>query len=66
MERLYNVKAICDVFGFKDQRTARRIMRQMEHTETPLMVTERAIKAWLQRNTLPPEGGGMDGRKRAG
>lgn len=55
MERLYNVKAICDLFGFKDARTARKIMRDMEHTENPLLVTERAVKAWVERKTLPPE-----------
>lgn len=55
MERLYNVKAICDLFGFKDARTARKLMRQMEHTENPLLVTERAVKTWFEKNTLPPE-----------
>lgn len=55
IEPLYNVKGICDLFGVKDPRTARKIMREMEHTENPLMVTERAVKAWLQKKTLPPE-----------
>lgn len=55
MERLYNVKAICDLFGCKDPRTARKIMRDMEHTENPLLVTERAVKSWVERKTLPPE-----------
>jgi hypothetical protein len=27
----------------------------MEHMEGPLMVTERAVKAWEIRKTLPPE-----------
>lgn len=30
-------------------------MRDMDHTENPLLVTERAIKAWVERKTLPPE-----------
>ena len=55
IEPLYNVKAICDLFGFKDQRTARKIMRDMDHTENPLMVSERAVKAWIAKKTLPPE-----------
>ena len=55
IDRIYTVKAICDLFGFKDQRTARKIMRDMDHTENPLLVTERAVKAWLEKKTLPPE-----------
>lgn len=55
MERLYSVSDICEMFRVKDQRTARKIMRDMEHTERPLLVTERAVKAWLARKTLPPE-----------
>ena len=55
MERLYSVSDICELFRVKDQRTARKIMRDMEHTEKPLLVTERAVKAWLAKKTLPPE-----------
>ena len=55
MDRIYNVRQICDLFGVKDARTARKIMRDMEHTENPLLVTERAVRAWLARKTLPPE-----------
>ena len=55
MERLYSVSDICEMFRVKDQRTARKIMRDMEHTERPLLVTERAVKAWLAKKTLPPE-----------
>ena len=55
IDPIYTVKGICDLFGFKDARTARRIMREMEHTEKPLLVTERAVKAWMMRKTLPPE-----------
>ena len=55
IETIYTVKGICDLFGFKDARTARKIMRDMEHTENPLLVTERAVKAWMEKKTLPPE-----------
>ena len=55
METIYTVKGICDLFGFKDARTARKIMREMEHTENPLLVTERAVKSWIAKKTLPPE-----------
>lgn len=55
MDRLYSVSDICDLFRVKDKRTARKIMREMEHTESPLLVTERAVKAYLERKTLPPE-----------
>ena len=55
MDKIYNVKGICELFGVKDARTARKIMRDMDHTENPLLVTERAVKAWIERKTLPPE-----------
>ena len=55
IEPMYTVKAICELFQVKDPRTARKIMREMEHTENPLLVTERAVKAWLAKKTLPPE-----------
>ena len=54
MEKLYSVKDICDLFQCKAV-TARKYMRNMEHMENPLMVTERAVKAWIERKTLPPE-----------
>ena len=55
MDRIYTVKGICELFGFKDARTARKVMREMDHTENPLLVTERAVKAWMAKKTLPPE-----------
>lgn len=55
MDTIYTVKGICAMFGIKDARTARKIMREMEHTENPLLVTERSVKAWIERKTLPPE-----------
>lgn len=55
IEPIYTVKAVCELLHVKDPRTARKIMREMEHTENPLLVTERAVKAWLAKKTLPPE-----------
>lgn len=55
MDKIYTVKGICDLFGVKDKRTARKLMRDMDHTENPLMVTERAVKAWIDKKTVPPE-----------
>ena len=57
MERFYTVGQICELLQVKDERTARKIMRlEMEHIEKPrLIVSERSVKAWLERNTLPPE-----------
>jgi hypothetical protein len=55
IDKLYTVSEICDLFGVKDRRTGRKLMRDMEHTENPLMVTERAVRAWLERKTVPPE-----------
>ena len=55
IDTIYTVRGIMDVFHIKDPRTARKIMRDMEHTENPLLVTERAVKAWIARKTMPPE-----------
>lgn len=54
MERLLSVKDICARYQVKPV-TARKFMRDMEHMEAPLMVTERAVAAWERRKTLPPE-----------
>ena len=54
MERLYSVHDICARYQCKAA-TARKYMRDMEHMETPLMVSERAVAAWERRKTLPPE-----------
>ena len=54
MERLLSVKDICERYQVKAV-TARKYMRDMEHMESPLMVSERAVKAWEYRKTLPPE-----------
>ena len=55
IDTIYTVRGIMDVFHIKDPRTARKIMRDMDHTENPLMVSERAVKAWIAKKTLPPE-----------
>lgn len=54
MERLLSVKDICGRYQCKPA-TARKYMRDMEHMESPLMVTERAVMAWERRKTFPPE-----------
>lgn len=54
MDRLYSVKDICERYQVKAA-TARKFMRDMEHMESPLMVSERAVTAWERRKTLPPE-----------
>lgn len=54
MEKLFSVKDICARYQCKPV-TARKMMRDMEHIERPLMVSERAVAAWERRNTLPPE-----------
>lgn len=53
MERLLSVKDICERYQVKSV-TARRYMRDMEHLENPLMVTERAVRSWESKKTLPP------------
>ena len=55
IEPMYTVDDICALFKVKDPRTARKIMREMDHQETPrLLVSERAVKAYISRNLLPP------------
>ena len=54
MERLFSVGDICTRYQVKPQ-TARKYMRDMQHMEAPLMVTERAVAAWERRRTFPPE-----------
>lgn len=54
MERLFSVADICARYQCKPA-TARKYMRDMEHMESPLMVSERAVAAWERRKTMPPE-----------
>ena len=54
MDKLYSVKDICERYQVKSV-TARKMMRNMVHMESPLMVSERSLKTWEQSKTLPPE-----------
>lgn len=54
MDRLFTVQDICARYQCKAA-TARKYMRDMDHMEKPLMVTERAVAAWERRKTMPPE-----------
>lgn len=54
MERLLSVKDICARYQIKPQ-TARKMMREMNHLQRPLMVSERTVAEWERKNTLPPE-----------
>jgi len=53
MERLLTVKDIAARYG-KSEKTASRYMRQMEHMEKPLRVTESALVAWEVSRTYEP------------
>jgi hypothetical protein len=57
IDSMYTVADVCALLRVEDPRTARKIMRkEMQHTEKPhLIVSERAVKDWLDRQTLPPE-----------
>ena len=57
IDAMYTAEDVCAILRVKDPRTARKIMRnEMEHQERPqLLVTERALKAWVERQTMPPE-----------
>lgn len=54
MERMYRVHEICERYQCAPK-TARKYMRDMEHMENPLLVSERAIVAWERRKTVPPD-----------
>ncbi len=54
MEKLFSVKDIAARYQCKPA-TARKYMRDMDHMEGPLMVSERAVAAWERRRTYPPE-----------
>ena len=53
MENLLNVADIAARYKCSLP-TARARMRQMEHMEKPLMVTESAVRAWEAGKTLSP------------
>lgn len=54
MERLLSVKDIQNRYQCNPA-TARKYMRQMEHIERPLMVSERAISNWEKRKLIMPD-----------
>ena len=54
MERLLSVKDIQERYQCNPA-TARKYIRQMEHLESPLMVSERAVNAWERRKTTLPD-----------
>lgn len=54
LEPIYKVADIRKRYGCADS-TARKYMRQMEHTEKPLTVTESAIREWDASRTVPSE-----------
>ena len=54
MDRLYSVKDIQNRYQCNPA-TARKYMRQMEHMEQPLMVSERAISEWEKRKLTMPD-----------
>ena len=54
MDRLYSVKDIQSRYQCNPA-TARKYMRQMEHIEKPLMVSERAINDWEKRKLIMPD-----------
>jgi hypothetical protein len=54
VEKLLSVRDVCARYQVKAV-TARKYMREMEHMESPLMVTERAAQEWERRKTQPPE-----------
>jgi hypothetical protein len=53
MERLVSVEDIMQRYQCSRQ-TAARYMRNMEHMEKPLMVTEKALAAWEKSRTVRP------------
>ena len=51
MKRLVTVKELAERYNCSE-RTARRYMRQMEHMEKPLRVTEQAVEQWELDRTM--------------
>lgn len=54
MKKLLTAKDIAERYG-KSEKTAMRYMRQMEHMEKPLRVTEQAVEAWEMSRTYEPQ-----------
>lgn len=51
MKRLVTVKELAERYNCSDK-TARRYMRQMDHMEKPLRVTEQAVEQWELERTM--------------
>jgi len=54
MNRLLTARDIAERYQ-KSEKTAKRYMRQMEHMEKPLRVTEQAVEAWETSKTYAPQ-----------
>ena len=54
MDKLLTAKDIAERYG-RSEKTAMRYMRQMEHMEKPLRVTEQAVEAWEISRTYEPQ-----------
>ncbi len=54
MKKLLTVSDIQDRYQLKSATTARAYMRQMEHMEKPLRVTEAAVECWEESKTINP------------
>jgi len=52
LKPVYRVDFIMNRYGCAAS-TARKYMREMEHTERPLTVTEDAIRDWEETKTIP-------------
>ena len=51
MKNLLTVKELAERYRCSEK-TARRYMRQMEHMEKPLRVTEQAVEVWELERTM--------------
>lgn len=54
MKSLLTAADIQDRYKLKSATTARTYMRQMEHMEKPLRVTEAAVERWEESRTVNP------------
>ena len=54
MKKLLTVSDIQERYQLKSATTARSYMRQMEHMEKPLRVTEAAVERWEENKTINP------------
>lgn len=54
MRKLLTVSDIQARYQLKSETTARKYMRQMEHMEKPLRVTEAAVDRWEDSRTINP------------